>query len=72
MKISYRFSKLGIDEQKAAALADVRVLQHSFYEWMSRLAFLKTFKRTGFFYFSHNIVRDNFFYKMLNNCIGLF
>jgi len=37
MKMTYRISNPLINEQKAAALADVRVRQHDFCEWISGL-----------------------------------
>jgi len=37
MKMTYRISNPLINEQKAAALADVRVRQHGFCEWISGL-----------------------------------
>ena len=37
MKMLYRISNPLINEQKAAALADVRVRQHDFCEWISGL-----------------------------------
>jgi len=37
IKITYRISNPLINEQKAAALADVRVRQHDFCKWISGL-----------------------------------
>jgi len=46
MKMTYRISNPLINEQKAAALADVRVRQHDFCEWINGLDALGASNRT--------------------------